>query len=184
MPLAESPDVAPATLPNRQSEAGLAQAFVANHTALVRYVARRVKCLFTARDLVQEVYLRTLRVDAGTVGNARAMLFEIAANLATDHARAEGRRARLLEESQELLWGPAQEQSAEQQTCTADELERIGAALDRLPPRSQVIFHLNRFEGLTQKEIARQLGISRTSVEKHMRRALRRLSEASSDGEA
>jgi len=43
---------------------------------------------------------------------------------------------------------------------------------------SRNVFYLSRFEGKTQREIARQLGISRTTVEKHMRKILDRLAAA------
>ncbi len=65
------------------------ETFIATRTELVRFLARRVRCFFTAGDLAQEVYLRTLRVESGTVEKPRALLFEIAANLATDHGRLE-----------------------------------------------------------------------------------------------
>jgi RNA polymerase sigma-70 factor (ECF subfamily) len=51
-------------------------------------------------------------------------------------------------------------------------------ALQRLPERSRQVFYLSRFEGLTQREIAVRLRLSRTSVEKHMRRALECVADA------
>jgi RNA polymerase sigma factor (sigma-70 family) len=157
--------------------AGLEQAFVDHREDLVRFLGRRLRCLFTARDIAQDVYFRTRRVEPDTkVENPRALLFEIAANLAVDHQRVEARRSELLQEAHDLLWSEEQEVSPE---C-------IYAALERIPERSRTIFYLNRFEGLTQKEIAERIGISRTNVEKHMRRALRCIAEAKSaiDGEA
>jgi RNA polymerase sigma-70 factor (ECF subfamily) len=37
------------------------------------------------------------------------------------------------------------------------------------------VFKRNRFDGRTQREIAEELGISQTAVEKHIRKALARL---------
>ncbi|MEJ0037957.1 MAG: sigma-70 family RNA polymerase sigma factor [Gammaproteobacteria bacterium] len=161
--------------------AGLEQAFVDHREDLVRFLGRRLRCLFTARDIAQDVYFRTRRVERDTkVENPRALLFEIAANLAVDHQRVEARRSELLQEAHDLLWSEEQEVSPERRLLAQDELERIHAALERIPERSRRIFYLNRYEGLTQKEIAAALGISRTNVEKHMRRALRCISEAKS----
>jgi RNA polymerase sigma factor (sigma-70 family) len=151
---------------------GLLRAFLDNHRDLVRFLSRRLRCLFTARDLAQEVYLRLGRAGGDeVVENPRALLFRIAANLATDHVRVQGRRAELLQEANGLLWDQEDEISPERQILAKDELVRIGAALSCLPERTKRVFYLNRFEGVTQSEIALQLGISRTSVEKHMRRA-------------
>jgi RNA polymerase sigma factor (sigma-70 family) len=151
---------------------GLLRAFLDNHRDLVRFLSRRLRCLFTARDLTQEVYLRLGRAGGDeAIENPRAMVFRIAANLATDHVRVQGRRAELLQEANGLLWDQEDEISPERQVLAKEELLRIAAALSGLPERTRRIFYLNRFEGVTQSEIALRLGISRTSVEKHMRRA-------------
>jgi RNA polymerase sigma-70 factor (ECF subfamily) len=153
-------------------EPGLLRAFLENHRDLVRFLSRRLRCLFTARDLTQEVYLRLARAGGdGVIDNPRALLFQIAANLATDHQRVQGRRSELLREAHHLLWEQEDEISPERQVLARDELAAIEAALKQLPERTRRIFYLNRFEGITQSDIALQLGISRTSVEKHVRRA-------------
>jgi RNA polymerase sigma-70 factor (ECF subfamily) len=158
---------------------GLLRAFLENHPDLVRFLSRRLRCLFTARDLAQEVYLRLARAGGeDTVENPRALLFRIAANLATDHVRVQGRRAELLQEANAMLWDQEDEISPERQILARDELARIGAALASLPERTRHVFYLNRFEGVAQSEIACRLGISRTSVEKHMRRAWARVADA------
>jgi RNA polymerase sigma factor (sigma-70 family) len=160
------------------TDAGLLRAFTENRGDLVRFLARRLKCLFTACDLTQEVYLRSLRVDASAaVENPRALLFQIASNLATDHQRVEARRAQLLQEAHYLLWAEADVVTPERQALARDVLQRIDAALQALPERTRLVFYLNRFEGLTQREISLRLGIARTNVEKHMRRALQCIAE-------
>ncbi len=55
-------------------------------------------------------------------------------------------------------------------------LALILRALDELPTRSRYVFVLCRVERLPQKEVARRLGISVSAVEKHMMKALARLS--------
>ena len=55
-----------------------------------------------------------------------------------------------------------------------DELmERIDSVLSLLPERTASIFRLSRFEGLKNREIAQQLGLSTTSVENHLAKAVR-----------
>lgn len=148
------------------------------HGDLVRFLALRLRCLFTARDLAQEVYLRALRVEnADQIQNPRALLFRIASNLATDHRRVESRRMALLREAHDLLWSEADEISPDREVLAKDELRRIEAALLSLPERTRMIFYLNRFDGVTQREIAERLGIARTTVEKHMRRAVERVGQ-------
>jgi RNA polymerase sigma-70 factor (ECF subfamily) len=54
-----------------------------------------------------------------------------------------------------------------------DELqEQIRQVIDQLPPRCKEVFLLSRFENLKNKEIAEQLHISLTAVEKHISKAI------------
>lgn len=50
--------------------------------------------------------------------------------------------------------------------------QALKQALAELPVRTQQIFRLNRLEGMTHAEVARQLGISDSSVQKHLAKAL------------
>lgn len=54
-----------------------------------------------------------------------------------------------------------------------DRLERIVRVVQKLPARTQSIFRLHKFDGVSHAEVAARLGISRSSVEKHMMDALR-----------
>lgn len=47
------------------------------------------------------------------------------------------------------------------------------SALDTLPQRTADIFRMSRYESLKNREIAQQLGISITAVEKHISKALK-----------
>jgi len=63
-------------------------------------------------------------------------------------------------------------------TLMLQELQsQIDQAVAQLPERTQEIFLLSRNEGLRNRDIAEQLGISMTAVEKHMNRAMDFLSE-------
>lgn len=155
------------------------QTYRTNERDLVRFLARRLRCLFTAHDLAQEIYLKLHSLDhPAAIGNPRAYLFRIAANLATDHLRTESRRSALLAEAQDMLWHGAPEATPERSLIARQELARVRAAVAELSPTSRKIFFLNRFEGKTQREIAAAMGVSLTTVEKHIRKVLHRLAEA------
>ena len=57
----------------------------------------------------------------------------------------------------------------------ADIQEIIDDTLKHLGERTETIFRLSRFEGLTNREIAAELGISEKTVEYHMSKALKEL---------
>lgn len=156
------------------SEPPLIQAFRENERDLIHFLAARLKSAFAAQDLAQELYLKVRSLDAPVpVRNERAFLFRMAANLAIDHQRQESRRAELLAEAQAFLAGDETDSLTPEQSLIARvELARLERALAELPPLSRRIFHLSRFEGLSQREIAGLVGLSPTAVFKHLRKVV------------
>ena len=154
----------------------LLQAFQEHEGDLRAFMAARLHCPFTAHDLAQELYLKVSALEARQeVANARAYLFRMAANLVVDHQRRQQRQSSLLAEVEGLLWGGGEAVTPERQAMARQELRDLAAVVEDLPPATRRIFKRNRFDGRTQREIAEELGISQTAVEKHIRKALGRL---------
>ena len=65
--------------------------------------------------------------------------------------------------------------SAEAALHAKQRLQAIVSVLDELSPQCRNVFVLHKFEGLTHPEIAARVGISRSTVEKHMTTALKHL---------
>lgn len=140
------------------------------------FMAARLRCPFTAHDLAQELFLKVVALESRPeVTNARAYLFRMAANLVVDHQRRQQRQSALLSEVEGLLWGGSEGISPERQVMAQQELRDLIAVVEALPPATRRVFKRNRFDGKTQREIAAELGISQTAVEKHIRKALSRL---------
>ncbi|MGH8474263.1 MAG: RNA polymerase sigma factor [Methylococcales bacterium] len=147
---------------------------------LRRVLYRRCGCLETAADLVQETYQRML---AGNLWrqaeNPRALLHRIAANLATDYERRNWVRLRYAElaklQNQEM--NCAESLNPERIIASRQRLDELVEAIDRLPPKCRTVFVLRKFEDLSHAEIAKQLGITRNMVERHLRHALRTLQQ-------
>ena len=154
----------------------LLRTFQENEGDLRAFMAARLRCPFTAHDLAQELYLKVSSLESRQeVANARAYLYRMAANLVIDHQRREQRQGALLSEVEDLLWGAPQGISPERQVMAQQELAALVAVVEDLPPATRRVFKRNRFDGKTQREIAQELGISQTAVEKHIRKALGRL---------
>ncbi len=62
--------------------------------------------------------------------------------------------------------------SAEQRALLLEAIERIDRALDQLPVPVRTAFLYSRLDGMSYPEIARALGVSLATVERHMKRAL------------
>lgn len=158
------------------SETQMTEAFLENETGLFRFLARRLKCAFTARDLTHEIFLKiTDQNEIVKIHNRKAYLFRMAANLATDYMRVEQRRAEILGEADDLVQEQVEGRHPERLLIARQELARLEQALTQLPSLSRKIFYLNRFGGKTQREIAKECGVSLATVEAHIRKVLNHL---------
>jgi RNA polymerase sigma factor (sigma-70 family) len=150
----------------------LESVFVEARPDLERMLRRRTGSAPLAADLAQDVYLRLRRIAAPLPNRheARAYLFRIAANLATDHMRVNARRVELLSGVAVLFAGI--DNSPENDAMTRDQMALVEAALAELPPRCKEVLYMSRMHGMTHGEIAAKLGVSRSLVEKYVVRAL------------
>jgi len=146
--------------------------FAESRQALQRYIRRFVGSTETAKEIVQEAFLRTYRERESAI-TPRAFLFSTARNLAANevrHRRTVERDA--LGHSDELR--VAAEHESLEAALLRDERNRlIQQAIDRLPPQCRAAFTLRIFHECSYKEVADRLGISVKTVEKHISRGMR-----------
>ena len=153
----------------------LAQEF---RPALLRYFSRRVRQSEEVEDLVQEVLARLVRrCEVVEMEAVRAYVFETASSVLTDWVRR--RRSRQADAHGALsVDQPAPgDFAADRILLGRERLQRVTAALLELPERPRSVFILRRVEGMKYQDIARRLGLSLSSVEKDMRRAVLHLAE-------
>lgn len=150
----------------------LLEAVLEHRTSLFQYLRRRLANEEDARELAQEAFLRVLRVTrADLVLDPQAYLYRIARNLVYEQAcRAmpAGRRA----DEGELATVVDQQQSPEDEAERAMLAERVAVALAALSPRNQAILLLFCQRGLSQREIAARVGLSKAMVQKCLAQAL------------
>ena len=143
-----------------------------HHSWLRSWLNRRIGCRESAGDLSHDVFVRLLgRSDAAQIQDPRAYLARMAHGLVIDRYRRQRVEAACLEAlasvPEDLM------PSAEDQLLMIEALARIDALLDKLKPRTRQIFLMARLESLGYDEIARQLDISRSTVQKELALALR-----------
>jgi RNA polymerase sigma-70 factor (ECF subfamily) len=71
----------------------------------------------------------------------------------------------------------SEDPSPERQVIDRDELSRLAEMIARLPGKIRDVFTLRRVHGLSQREVAAKLGLSESTVEKHMARGFLIMSE-------
>jgi RNA polymerase sigma-70 factor (family 1) len=145
--------------------------FAESRQALHRYIRRFVGSSETAKEIVQEAFLRTYR-ERESVTTLRAFLFSTARNLAAN----EYRHQRTVERSTVRDfddWRLTLQCESLESAVLRDERSRlIEEAIDRLPPQCRAAFTLRVFHQCSYKEVADRLGISPKTVEKHIARGL------------
>ena len=147
--------------------------YLEHHHWLVGWLRRKLGCPHNAADLSHDTFVRVLGRphELAQLREPRAWLSTIAQGLVVDQAR---RRA--LEKAYlEALAGQPESShpSAEAQAELIDCLARIDAMLAGLHPRARSVLLLSRLDGLAYPDIARQMDVSLSTVEKHMATALR-----------
>ncbi len=157
----------------------LSRLLLAERPSLIRLAQRIVGSAPAAEDVTQSLWLKVQRIaDEPPILNKRAFLFRLASNLAIDHVRSESSRAGIQTKARAYLWAELERPSPEQAAIAQDELARVLRAAETLPEPTRGIFRLRRFKGLTQAEVAAHYGVSTTTIEKHMRRAMTALRKA------
>lgn len=150
------------------------------HLSGVLGVARRMlRDDAEAEDVAQEAMLRLWRLGDGlAIGAAgvRPWLRKIAANLCIDRIRR-ARQVEVMDAPPEIEEPAGQLNGLEQQ----DRAARVDAALKGLPERQRLALVLFHFEGLSQLEVAAQMGVSDEAVESLLSRARRSLRKALAD---
>ena len=160
-------------------ESVLINIYLEQRPHLLRFLSRRLGSPSLAEDLSQDLYLKLRRMSRQpSIRDARAYLFSMAANLATDYVRVETRRGQLRDAADGVAWLQSDERSPERYALGHAEFACLQAAAARLDPRCREIFYLIRYQGKTQAQVADALGVTRTTVYKDFKKALAALTAA------
>jgi RNA polymerase sigma-70 factor, ECF subfamily len=155
--------------------------------AVFNFIARFLGDRAAAEDLVQEVFLRVIKVAPRYKKKAkfRTWLFTIARNASIDRARRLTRRSEVSlnrsvsndDDGATFLdqLSDADAVDSAGKTVRAEFRARLQAALDELPDAQREVFAMREFGGLKFREIAEALGESENTIKSRMRYALEAL---------
>ncbi len=141
---------------------------------LQQFLTRRLGCTETAKDLVQDTFVRLLQNRSGEVlTNPRAFLFRIATNLVIDHhRRGQYRETLTLDDPDQPNDHRDSAPSLETVVWSKEQVARLKLAIAELPPKCRQVFLLIKFHHLSHAEVAAKLGISHSTVVKHLIKAV------------
>jgi len=141
---------------------GLSAIFFQNRAALLRFLRAR-GAGEDAEDLLQDMWMKLEAKDLGPVADPLPYLYRMANNLMLDRYRSATRRERREQDWAEGAGG-----------VMADPNDDL--AVDErmiLNQRLELVFRRFRIEGVGQRLIAEELGVSLTTVEKDLQKAYR-----------
>ncbi len=146
-----------------------------HRAALYRYLRRFTSGAEDIEDLVQETYVRVYALSqTEAVDSPRALLFRIAHNMAVERARRRISQATDSVADFERLTVYSTDAPADEQIDASRRFESFCAAVDRLPPLCRRVFVLRKVYRLSHDEIAEVLGVSHSTIEKHVAKGLLR----------
>ena len=121
-------------------------------------------CKQDAEDLCQSIFLKLIEQKNALIpGKEKSWLLTCTANACKNHLNSFWRKnVQTLEDS--LVF-------------TNENQRELWEAMQALKPKDRALLHLYYYEGYSQEEIAKILGITRTAVQTRMQRARKKLEE-------
>jgi RNA polymerase sigma factor (sigma-70 family) len=140
--------------------------------ALMQFLQHNWRNKSDIADLRQDIYVQVYEAALkGIPEFPQAFLFTIARHLLIRRMRRERIIPIEIVSDFDAL-GVAMDRSGPENSAIArDELRRLQAALDRLPPRVREAFVMRQVDGLSRREIAARMGISEMTVKYHLKEA-------------
>lgn len=155
---------------------GLQRVLLDERGRLLRFLAAR-GAGDDAEDLFQDLWQRIATTAVNPVAEPLAYLFRAAENLIRDRRRTAASRDRRQQAWYEAVPSAEEQPGSERALIARERLRAAEAALEGLGARAETVFRRYRLEGVGQAVIARELGVSLSSVEKDLQKAYRALAE-------
>ena len=170
--------VAISSLAKKDRQRFLLQIVNEHEAAIKRFLRLRLVNEADREDIVQEVFMRLCRMEnlseklsLGTQ-RTRAFLFMTATNLIRDLHRRETSRQRSAHDSFDEDSTADRAPMIEDRLQSREMLEIVRKAIETLNPSCRRAFEMSRFDCMSYRDIADQMGISVSMVEKHITNAL------------
>jgi RNA polymerase sigma factor (sigma-70 family) len=144
--------------------------------ALMRFLRRNWRREADILDLRQELYARVYDAARQALPlHTKAFVFTSMRNLLINRAKREQVISIELVADLETLNVAIDSVTPDRHVTARDDLRRVQAGLERLPPRCREVVVLRKIEGLSQREVAARMGIGEDTVERQMVYGMRAL---------
>lgn len=151
--------------------------YLASRKSISRVVSRIVPP-HEIEDIVQETYVRICQIEnKESITSPKSFMYKTARNLALDYIKQAN--VKLVDgvenmEALEQLLSDSNKDEMYENALTNSEFSHFCEAVRQLPIQSRKVFVLKKVYGYSQREIAAQLSISESTVEKHISAGMKR----------
>jgi RNA polymerase sigma factor (sigma-70 family) len=147
--------------------------------ALMQYLRHNWRNKSEIADLRQEVYTRICEAARKEIPRdpAKPFVFAVARNLLADRIRRDQIVTIEAVADLDALNVAVDQPGPDRSAIARDQLRKVQAALDRLPPRCREAVVLKKIEGLSVRQIAERMGIAENTVDRHLTDGVRALAD-------
>lgn len=158
-----------------QKKHAISAVFISMRATLERAVGRIVPAK-EIEDVVQDTYVRILQSEQlDCIKRPESYLYKTAVNLAKDYLKSAHHNLSAYVEDMDLVeHRQSDEDSVFKQFASEQEFARFCDAVGELPEQCRRVFVLRKVYGFSQKEIAKSMGLSVSTVEKHIALGIKR----------
>jgi len=141
---------------------------------LDRYLRRSWRDQWEVPDLRQDAYVRVYEAALREKPfNPKHFLFQVARNLMIDRSRRKNVVSFDSFADFDGIEADSDQPDAEQSAAARQEVRLLMTAIGELPPRCREVVTLRKIEGLSQREVARRMGITEDTVERQVSNGVR-----------
>ena len=163
---------------SRGSTLDMERIYIEIRASLLRYASRYFKRSHEAEDVVQEAFVKVIEAQHKRgIQSPKSYLFRTARNIALAHIgkssyKLTDEMGDILTESDLLV-----SKTLEDQFEVRENFEMFCRAVRTLPTKCRRVFVLCRVYGYSQKEVAAHMGVTLSTVEGHLTRAMVRCND-------
>lgn len=153
----------------------ITKAFMEQQRPLKSFISRFIRRPQDIDDIAQETFVRAFLAEKkGEIQHPKAYIYRVARNLALEKLTKKSTQlTSYIEDScdQSLLQSG---EDVEGSMIITERFDRVKAAITEMPPQCQRVFIMHKVYGFKYREISQQLGISVSTVEKHIMTGLKK----------
>ena len=156
-----------------QQGKSITDAYVQHESAIKRFIGKFLPRPNDIEDVSQEAFLKAFVAEKKhAIDQPKSFLFRVARNVALSHLRQKSRHPTDQIEDFESSDVVATECSSEDQVIAHQQLGIRCDAVADLTPQVRRVYLMRKVYGMSHKEIAERMGITRSTVEKHLTKGM------------